>query len=301
MSRAKRGGRGKSSLFNDFEFQAQATPASFKYVGMPRSLLSSVLSPFTHVNYIQQALQNQNSFSLQKGITTLRLRDNVIQIIEEAEEADLDQQYAMGGESSSEQMILPRKDEEEIFESKDSFERFIRDYRIAAYALVLMGVGLLGAIGLQTGYYAVYSAHNSSNIQYSNEIAYQNLINGAVAKEYALIQGLQLAAMNLSAETGELFQALYLDNMKELERIQLLGSQPFPLSISVEQSTSSLLSSEFLITLINYANQFTSSLKNASSAAQMWSAFTQMNSYVQFYLMGTKQVAAQMTAWILGR
>lgn len=82
---------------------------------MSRSLIAAVLSPFTHVSYIENALQNQNSFSLQKGITTLRLRNNVIQIIEEVEEADLDQQYALNGEHSSEQMMLPRKDEEEIF------------------------------------------------------------------------------------------------------------------------------------------------------------------------------------------
>ena len=52
---------------------------------MSRSLIAAVLSPFTHVSYIENALQNQNSFSLQKGITTLRLRNNVIQIIEEVE------------------------------------------------------------------------------------------------------------------------------------------------------------------------------------------------------------------------
>ena len=62
-----------------------------------------------------------------------------------------------------------------------------------------MGLGLLGVIGLQTGFYAVYSAHNSSCTHFSEEVAYQNLVNGAVAKQYSLIQGLQLAAMNLSA------------------------------------------------------------------------------------------------------
>ena len=34
----------------------------------------------------------------------------------------------------------------------------------------------------------------------------------------------------------------------------------------------------------------------------MWSSFAQMNSYVQSFLStGTKEVAAQMDAWILSR
>jgi hypothetical protein len=293
--------RAKASQIQDFEFQVDASIGSFKFVGTTNQH-SSNLSHFSKHNYSELEVENQNINSLSAGIATLRLRNNVIQIIESEEELDVDQQNGLNGEISSQRMMLPRKDEEEIFESKDSFEKFILDYRIAASALIIMGVGVAGIIGLLCGYYAVYASHNSNITPLSLELAYQHLINGAIAKEQCLIQGLQLAASNLSAETGQLFLSLYQDNMNYLEDIQLLGSQPFPLQLDIDQSTTTLLSRSFILTMVNYVNQYISSFPGTATAKQMWSSFSSLDQYIQSFLsLGAGQAKEQMYSYIIGR
>jgi len=43
------------------------------------------------------------------------------------------------------------------------------------------------AIGCYIGFYFVFKNHNDSTIPYFKEVAYQNMIIGTIAKEYALI------------------------------------------------------------------------------------------------------------------
>jgi hypothetical protein len=45
-----------------------------------------------------------------------------------------------------------------------------------------MGLGLVGFLGLYISYYFLFYQHNNSVIALTSEIAYQNLIIGAVTK-----------------------------------------------------------------------------------------------------------------------
>lgn len=44
------------------------------------------------------------------------------------------------------------------------------------------------------------------------------------------------------------------------------------------------MSSQFVITLINYANSFIGLAKNTSTTAEMWAQFTSMDPYLQSYI-----------------
>ncbi len=50
----------------------------------------------------------------------------------------------------------------------------------------------------------------------TSEIAYQNLIIGAVTKELTLVQNLQLMAAGMSPDTAQRFTKVYMDNINYL-------------------------------------------------------------------------------------
>lgn len=58
---------------------------------------------------------------------------------------------------------------------------------------------------------------------------------------------------------------IYKDNMNFLENIQNLGSAAIPITLNLGSSQISILSNEFIITLINYANQFSTSFGNITT------------------------------------
>lgn len=58
---------------------------------------------------------------------------------------------------------------------------------------------------------------------------------------------------------------IYKDNMNFLENIQNLGSAAIPITLNLGSSQISILSNEFVITLINYANQFSTSFGNITT------------------------------------
>lgn len=145
-------------------------------------------------------------------------------------------------------------------------------------------IGFLGAVGLQVGYYAVYISHSASLGQQSLLLSQQHLINGAVTKQQALLVGLQLAATNFSSEPSSHFHTIYRDNLQFLEEIQMSGLSPFPLSLQVDSQTTKILTHEFLLSMINSASQFASALSPTASATIMWTAFSQLDHYVQSYL-----------------
>jgi hypothetical protein len=111
--------------------------------------------------------------------------------------------------------------------------------------------------------YILYNANHQSSIHHSQEIVYQNLIIGAIAKQSALVSELQLMAGNRSSENPQRLVSIFSDNLKYLEQIQLLGTTPFPFTYSIDSVSQTSLTSQYISTIINYASTLHSSLEGA--------------------------------------
>lgn len=78
---------------------------------------------------------------------------------------------------------------------------------------------------------------------------------------------------------------IYKDNMNFLENIQNLGSAAIPITLNLGSSQISILSNEFVITLINYANQFTASFGNITTLSGIYKLYASLSAYVENYLI----------------
>lgn len=156
-----RGRHRESGVQMAFEFQVQATLTSFKYFGNFDSH-ESYLSQFSQLNYAESLKQANSSHDYAKDISTLRLRDNIIQVIEENEEEQIEGYQRKGSDESSLVENLARKDEEEIFDSKSAFEQFIGGYKFARSVNLILLLSMFGLLGLYIAYYFLFCSHNSA-------------------------------------------------------------------------------------------------------------------------------------------
>lgn len=72
-----------------FEFQIQATLSNFKYFGS-YSDQEAYISQFSQIQYAESLKQGNTTADYSAGISTLRLRDNIIQVIEEIDEEQIE-------------------------------------------------------------------------------------------------------------------------------------------------------------------------------------------------------------------
>lgn len=86
-----------------FEFQIQATLDSFKFFGCFNSH-EAYLSQFSQLSYAESLKQGATVSHYDEGIKTLRLKDNIIQVIEENEQEDVQGPKGSLEEISSEVM-----------------------------------------------------------------------------------------------------------------------------------------------------------------------------------------------------
>ena len=94
-----------------FEFQVLANAHSFKFFGSSNPN-DSYVTMFSQVSY-QESLKSANhpAIAYQAGITTLRLRDNIIQVIEEVEDEECGVLKKKGAVEVVAMERLPRKEE----------------------------------------------------------------------------------------------------------------------------------------------------------------------------------------------
>lgn len=106
--------------------------------------------------------------------------------------------------------------------------------------ILLIGVTLL--MSTYIFYYFVYKGQLQQVQTLTSEIANQNLIIGAIAKELSLLYELQqISSGSLSSETAKRFTGIYLDNLNYLEQIKLQGSSPYQLDVNVGSANLTLL------------------------------------------------------------
>jgi hypothetical protein len=99
--RSRRTGDLRSTIQQDFEFRVEASVGYLKYLGSNCDRAASAsTSTFTKL-YAHHHSPTVEENLYEKGITTLRLRDNVIQIIEEEESSELNDRNAGSAEDSS--------------------------------------------------------------------------------------------------------------------------------------------------------------------------------------------------------
>ena len=72
-----------------FEFQIQATLSSFKFYGCYNSH-ESYVSQFSQLSYAESLKRGPTVRNYGSGITTLRLKDSIIQVIEEGDREEVD-------------------------------------------------------------------------------------------------------------------------------------------------------------------------------------------------------------------
>jgi hypothetical protein len=108
----------------EFEFQIQATLSTFKYFGCHQSH-ESYLSQFSQFSFAETLKQGITMRNFAQGIGTLRLRNNIIQVIEENENEEVDGLKLSDSQGASQGAMITQKDEEEIFGSRSSFTAFI--------------------------------------------------------------------------------------------------------------------------------------------------------------------------------
>lgn len=110
------------------------------------------------------------------------------------------------------------------------------------------------AIGAYVAFYFIFKGHNHSTTDYFSEIAYQNLIIGTIAKQYALITTVELMKAKVSKRIPTSYYTISLGNIDYLQGIKLLGSSPYPLTTYISaNSPREFYSDEFLLSFINYA------------------------------------------------
>jgi hypothetical protein len=195
-----------------FEFQIQATLSDFKYFGC-RSSHEAYLSQFSQFSFAESLKQGVTACNFAQGIGTLRLRDNIIQVIEENERDEVDGLKCSDGQLAGQGKGIPRKEEEDIFESRSTFVAFIESHNFARYILWIMLIGKAILIGSFVVIYVVMTDHHSQVESLTSQIVYNNLIAGEVAKQYSLLQSLDLMLQGLYPRPVASFISLYGSNI----------------------------------------------------------------------------------------
>ncbi len=104
-------------------------------------------------------------------------------------------------------------------------------------------------------------------------------------KEISLVKALSLMAAGKSPEKADRYLGIYADNMRYLESIQLLGSAPFTITLATDGVTQTAMSTEFLLTFINYASRLYAKLKGATSQAELVAGFKAVDPFVAPYIL----------------
>jgi hypothetical protein len=197
---------------------------------------------------------------------------------------------------------MARKDEEAVFESKNAYEDFISKFTFAKSVNFILFASMVSLLALYITYYFLFSSHYQSVQALTSEIAYQNLIIGAVAKQLSLLNDLQLLAVGASPETVGRFTKIYSDNINYLESIKLQGSSPYPVTVSLGSANQTFLTDEFILSFINYAVSVYGNMSAAHSTADLVSIFkTASNSSLQYLLTNSQQVKEVMMQAAEGR
>lgn len=192
-----------------------------KYFGSYESH-DTYLSQFSQLHYAESIKKVKTHRDYANGINTLRLKNNIIMVIEENEEEQVDGLMRRHDEDD-ELEDIPRKDQEVIFDSREAFEKFIEDYGIARWGGLVVVIGLVLLVLMYLAYYLTFTAHIVDTGKSMREMTYQVMICGASTKEIALAEGLRLMAHGLSNDTAARFVAAYRDNLDYLDSIKLKG------------------------------------------------------------------------------
>ncbi len=86
------------------------------------------------------------------------------------------------------------------------------------------------------------------------------------------------------------FGQIYSDNIAYLQSISLLGASPYQVSIQMGNNTQSLLTAEFLLSFINYANIIYGNMSQAKTQADMASIYSAVSPTILDYLVTNSMV-----------
>ena len=125
----------------------------------------SYVSQFSQLTFAETYKKEPTMTNYGQGINTLRLKSNIIQVIEENEEEDVDGLKRSNSQTSAAREPIPQKEEEEIFASRKNFTDFISSYNFGYFMLVIMLIGKVVLIAAYISSYFIIIQNNNSLAQ----------------------------------------------------------------------------------------------------------------------------------------
>jgi hypothetical protein len=277
----------------EFEFQIQATLSTFKYFGCHHSH-ESYLSQFSQFSFAETLKQGMTMRNFAQGIGTLRLRNNIIQVIEENENDEVDGMKRSDSQLTGQGELIPQKEEEEIFRSRSSFMAFIESHSFARYILWIMLVGKAILVGSFVVSYVVMTDHHYQVGSLTTQIVYNNLITGEVAKQYSLLQSIQMMEQGLFSQNVEVFIHLYEKNIALLQEFNQHEGSQYNISINMGAINVSFISSEFYLSFLDNTKTIYSAIGTTTTQAQLLQSLGPSQQSAISYLKTNCPIAASI-------
>ena len=272
-----------TSFEPDFQFEIQATLTSFKYTGCSNRQ-ESYISQFSQLTFAETLKKGVTMTNYAEGIKTLRMKGNVIRVIEENEEEDTEGVKRSDSQTSSTLELIPQKDEEEIFESRKAFTEFISSYSYGYFLIFVMFFGKVILVGLYVFTYLTMVSHNEELEQRTSEIIYNNLVAGELAKQVSLLDSIDQMQLGQSYLSIPSFLQSYQENIKSLESIKDLGGTPFTVTVMIGSSPVQFQNTDFSLSFLDNANVIYRSISGSVNQSQLLSSMQTSQNTAKNYL-----------------
>jgi hypothetical protein len=133
-------------------------------------------------------------------------------------------------------------------------------------------VTVIGLVALYLFFYLTFTAHANSVNSLSQQIAYRNLIIGAITKKLSLIYTIQQMQKGQSADDVSRLIQSYNDNLAFLSSIKFNGGDPYNIFIELGNGNVTFESNEYLLSFINYAQILSNAITPARNRSQLLAA-----------------------------
>lgn len=139
---------------------------------------------------------------------------------------------------------------------------------------------VIGLVGLYIFFYFTFTNHSDTVNTLAQQIAYRNLIIGAITKELSFVYTIQQMQNGISLDNVPRLVQSYNDNMAYLNSIKFNGGTSYDINIELGNSNVTFESNEYLLSFINYAQILSNAITPAKNVSQLLQS------------IGTKQLVA---------
>jgi hypothetical protein len=196
---------------------------------------------------------------------------------------------------------IPRKENQEIFESKQAYQTFLRSQKLGAKLPFFLLAAVILVLVLYITAFAVLTSKSTNSNNYASEVIYQNLIIGAIAQQARCIHEFYLETGGYTSNGAATLVQEFNNNLAYLQQIGLQGSAPFVLTVPVGTTKVTLLTSQYISTLINYASALSFTLGASNTTLQLKAALSATDAYTLQYLLSGLSAKDTMMGSLVAR